>query len=118
MTYVVRVLLPALAALATSTSALADPPVGTTIPEPNSQPVAATIAPPTTKVSTADVAGTAPIGNYGAVADTKMICKTETPTGSRLGGHTVCMTKAERDKQSRAAQRLMNSKLGAPLRAH
>ena len=120
MTRKVRIVLPALVALATAPCAMADPPVAATIPEP--QPVAATIpepaARPATTVSPANVNGVAPIANYGAASDTKMICKTETPVGSRLGGHRVCMTKADWEKQSRNAQDYINSRIGAPTTAH
>lgn len=114
MTRNTRIVLPALVALATASSALADPPVAATIPEP--QPVAATIpepaARPATTVSPANVNGVAPVTNYGAAADTKMICKTETPVGSHLGGHRVCMTKADWEQQSRNAQDFMNARIG------
>lgn len=36
--------------------------------------------------------------------DQKMICKTEESTGSRLGGHKVCMTKAQWAEQSKDAK--------------
>lgn len=114
MTRAVRFIIPALVALAASSSTLADPPVAATIPEP--QPVTATIPQPATRpattVSQATVNGAAPITNYGAVADTKMICKTETPVGSRLGGHRVCRTKADWEKQARNAQDFMNGRIG------
>jgi hypothetical protein len=120
MTRAVRIVLPALAALATASSALADPPVAATIPEP--QPVAATIpepaARPATTVSQATVNGVAPITNYGAASDKKMICKTETPVGSRLGGHRVCMTKADWERQARAAQDYMNARIGSATNSH
>jgi hypothetical protein len=111
MTRALGLVLPALVALAAGSSALADPPVAATIPEP--QPVTATIPEPAarpvaTTVSQATVNGVAPITNYGAEADTRMICKTETPVGSRLGGHRVCMTKADWDKQSQDAIRQRN----------
>jgi hypothetical protein len=111
--------LPPLAVCAVAGAALADPPVAATIPQPVQatipQPVAATIpqpAPAGTNVSQATVNGVASGGNYGAMADTKMICKTETPVGSRLGGHRVCMTKADWEKQSRSVQDYMNSRPG------
>ncbi|HEY1561298.1 MAG TPA: hypothetical protein VGF71_10470 [Caulobacteraceae bacterium] len=120
MTRAVNIVLPALVALAAASSALADPPVAATMPEP--RPVTATIpepaSRPATTVSQATVNGVAPITNYGAAADTKMICKTETPVGSRLGGHRVCMTKADWEKQARAAQDYMNSRIGAATDAH
>ena len=113
MTRLVRLVLPVLVAIAAG-SAVADPPVAATIPQP--APVAATIPQPAasgaTTVSQANVNGVAAGTNYGAVADTKMICKTETPIGSRLGGHRVCMTKADWEKQSRNAQNFMNSRVG------
>lgn len=112
----VRIVLPALAALAAGSSALADPPVAATIPEP--APVAATIPQPGTTVSQANVNGVAPVTNYGAAADTRMICKTETPIGSHLGGHRVCMTKADWEKQSRAAEDYMNSRIGTATNSH
>jgi hypothetical protein len=101
-----RLALLALAALAAAGGALADPPVTATTPQ--SQPVAATIPQPS------NVNGGGSISNYGSLADTKMICKTVTPTGSRLGGKRVCMTKADWEKQSRSAQDYMNTRLGAP----
>jgi hypothetical protein len=120
MTRATRIVLPAIAALAAASSALADPPVAATIPEP--QPVTATIpepaSRPATTVSPANVNGVAPITNYGAAADTKMICKTETPVGSHLGGRRVCMTKADWEKQSRSAQDYMNSRIGSATDAH
>jgi len=35
----------------------------------------------------------------------KQICKVETPTGSRLGGHKVCMKKSDWDAEAQASQR-------------
>ncbi|HEY1878377.1 MAG TPA: hypothetical protein VGG68_00445 [Caulobacteraceae bacterium] len=120
MTRAIRFVLPALAVLAASSSVLADPPVAATIPEPQS--VAATIpepaSRPATTVSPANVNGVAQVTNYGAAADTKMICKTETPVGSRLGGHRVCMTKADWEKQARSAQDYMNSRIGTSTNSH
>lgn len=118
MTRAVRLALPFLVSMAAASSALADPPVAATIPEP--QAVAPTIAQPVASpssgatVSQANVNGVTPVGNYGSVADTKMICKTEVPIGARLGGHRVCMTKADWEKQSRNAQDFMSSRIGRP----
>jgi hypothetical protein len=77
--------------------------------------VAATIPQPAaTTVSEAKVNGVGPVRNYGSVADTKLICKTEVPINSRLGGHRVCLTKADWEKQARNVQDFMNSRIGAP----
>ncbi len=115
MTRNTRIVLPALVALLTAPCALADPPTAATTPEP--QPAPATIPQPPARVATtvsqATVNGVEPISNYGAAPDTKMICKTETPVGSRLGGHRVCMTKADWEKQSRTAQDFMGGRIGA-----
>ncbi len=106
-----RLTLSVLAACAATSAALADPPVAATIP----QPVPATIPQPAgTTVSQATVSGAAPSANYGSLADTRMICKSEAPTGSRLGGHRTCMTKADWEKQSRSAQDYLNTRIGAP----
>jgi hypothetical protein len=40
-----------------------------------------------------------------APKEDKVVCKTEIPTGSRLGGHSVCMKKSEWEAQAQAAQR-------------
>ncbi|HEY2177963.1 MAG TPA: hypothetical protein VGH15_05220 [Caulobacteraceae bacterium] len=45
-----------------------------------------------------------PVGN----PDDKVVCKMLTPTGSRLGGHKVCMTKAQWQQQSDQARDTMN----------
>lgn len=120
MTRKVRIVLPALVTLAIASSVIADPPVAATIAEP--QPATATIPQPaaglSTTVSPANVNGATPVANYGAAADTKMICKSEKPVGSRLGGHRVCMSKADWEKQSRNAQDYMNSRIGAPAGSH
>jgi hypothetical protein len=101
----VRIVLPALVALATASSALADPPA--TLPE--SQAAPATIPSPATANSPATAKGVTSVASYGAIPDTKMICKTEVPTGSRLGGHRVCMTKRDWDAQAAAARDSVNA---------
>jgi hypothetical protein len=40
-----------------------------------------------------------------ASPEDKMVCKTETPTGSRLGGHRVCMKKSDWQAQAQDARR-------------
>jgi len=44
----------------------------------------------------------------------KMICKSQTPIGSRLRGHKVCLKKSDWEAQSREAQDTMDQRVGSP----
>ena len=96
--------------------ALADPPAATipmpaaTIPMP-----AATIPAPATP---APAAKPQKLAKAAANPADKVICKTEMPIGSRLGGRRVCMTKLQWEAQSQAAQSSMENRLGAGANSH
>ncbi|HXV01765.1 MAG TPA: hypothetical protein VG166_14825 [Caulobacteraceae bacterium] len=42
-----------------------------------------------------------------AAAEDKVICRSDTPTGSRLGAKKTCMKKSDWDKQAAAAREMM-----------
>jgi Flp pilus assembly protein CpaB len=46
--------------------------------------------------------------------DDKVICKYQVPTGSRLGGHRVCMTKAQWTAQANSARDAMTFRPSGP----
>ena len=105
MSRLIRSIAPTLSALllaAGSTVALADPPAATTVST-------ATAAAPATTV--------APAGVQANPGD-KVICKTEVPVGSRLGGHRTCMKKSDWDAQSAQAHQVMEQRIGAGTAAH
>ena len=78
--------LPILLVLAVSTSGFAGPQAAPAATSPVQ--VVTKVGPATTKAN----------------ADDKVICKSEIPTGSRLGGHRVCMKKSDWDAQSAKAR--------------
>ena len=96
-----RFLLPALLALATGGTAMADPPV----------------APASAAPTTAQATDVAPTVAKPAPGD-KVICKYEVPTGSRLAGHKTCMKKSDWDAQAAAAQAAMSSRIGSGTNTH
>lgn len=60
-------------------------------------------------VAVATAAPTAPAAKRAAAnPENQMVCKTETPTGSRLGGHKICMTKADWYQISNGARENMD----------
>jgi hypothetical protein len=59
-------------------------------------------APATTPAPQAQVSPAAKAAN-----EDKVICKTETPTGSRLGAKKTCMKKSDWDKQAAQAREMM-----------
>jgi hypothetical protein len=72
-----------------------------------SAPVAAFAATdPAPAPTAASSAGPAPVAKSDP--DQKMVCKNITSTGSRLGSHRVCMTKAQWVQQSNDARDTMN----------
>jgi hypothetical protein len=66
-------------------------------------------ADPPPAVASAPSAGTAvsPV-TVKANPEDKVICKTEVPTGSRLGGHRTCMRKSDWDAQTQDARHKMD----------
>ncbi|MGH7023522.1 MAG: hypothetical protein ACREEB_08025 [Caulobacteraceae bacterium] len=89
-----RFLLPTALLLATSTSALASGP-----PVAQPAPTATTTASAAVKFNPED----------------KVVCKYEVPSGSRLGGHRVCMKKSDWEAQALAAR---NARDFAPPSPH
>jgi hypothetical protein len=87
MTRTLRYLLPGVALLGIAGAALADP------PGPGVTPI--TVAPTTTTVAESQAPAAPAVVQPSP--ENKMICKYETPTGSRLGGHRTCMKKSDWD---------------------
>jgi hypothetical protein len=103
MSRLIRSIAPTLGALllaAGSTVALADPPAA---------PAATAAMAPATTVAPAVVKSN---------PQDKVICKTETPIGSRLGGHRTCMKKSDWDAQSAQAQQMMDQRAAGGTNSH
>jgi len=105
MSRLIRSIAPTLSAFllaAGSTVALADPPATPAATTAAAVAPATTVAPATVTANPQD----------------KVVCKYETPIGSRLGGHRTCMKKSDWDAQSKQAQQVMDQRIGAGTAAH